>query len=139
MQNLEKRTPHAHNVKSVIKSPEKSQAIAMWMTVLFVYMSLLIAIGYIAFWEQDFNHPENTVGSYMAILTEFRQEIDKTDPVSGEQFSLIVQEMMKQEADAAGDLQELATQSFNIVLGAVLAFLSASVTMFFQQKSTKSE
>ncbi|NQZ20778.1 MAG: hypothetical protein HRT53_01880 [Colwellia sp.] len=139
MQNLEKRTPHAHNVKSVIKSPEKSQAIAMWMTVLFVYMSLLIAIGYIAFWEQDFNYPENTVGSYMAILTEFRQEIDKTDPVSGEQFSLIVQEMMKQEADAAGDLQELATQSFNIVLGAVLAFLSASVTMFFQQKSTKSE
>ena len=44
----------------------------------------------------------------------------------------IIQEVMKENVDNAGDLRELASHSFNIVLGAMLSFLSGLVTMVFQ-------
>ncbi|NQZ11230.1 MAG: hypothetical protein HRT35_29105 [Algicola sp.] len=106
----------------------------MWIMVLSIYIFLLSSIGYIAFWDQDFNKAENTVGSYVKILTAFEQKEQQTgQQLSAGDTGMIIQEMMKKGADSAGDLQELASQSFNIVLGAILAFLSASATMVFQQ------
>lgn len=107
--------------------------IMMWNTVLAIYVFLLVSIGYIAFWDQDFNKPENTIGQYVKILNEYKQKIGSDTSVSSEELTIIVQEVMKKNADSAGDLQELASQSFNIVLGAILAFLSGSVTMVFQK------
>jgi hypothetical protein len=112
---------------------KKAEPMAIWNMVLLIYLFLLVSIGYIAFWDQDFNNPRNTVGSYVSVLNEYKQINGIEGSVSSDEFTLIVQEVMKKNADRAGDLQELASQSFNIVLGAILAFLSGSVTMVFQR------
>ena len=103
----------------------------MWSVILGIYVFLLMTIGWIAFWDQDFNKPENTIGQYVAILTDYK--LKNPEASNHEELALIVQEVMKKNADSAGDLQELASQSFNIVLGAILAFLSGSVTMVSQR------
>lgn len=118
------------------------KALLMWFVVLLVYLSLLGSIGFISFWDQDFNKPENTIGAYLNLLdaksdgasgsTEYTPAVRK---LIDEKFKDVIQEVMKNNADAAGDLQELASQSFNIILGAILAFLSATATMVFQKLS----
>jgi hypothetical protein len=42
----------------------KFNIMPMWSFVLVIYMFLLTAIGWVAFWDQDFNKPEHTVGEY---------------------------------------------------------------------------
>lgn len=114
----------------------------MWGMVLVIYLFILVGIGYISFWEQDFNDPENTIGTYLRMLDSKHEADGSTSDYSDAvktmietDFKAVIQEEMKNSADAAGDLQELASQSFNIVLGAVLAFLSATATMIFQKLS----
>jgi len=51
-------------------SPLKFRAMLMWNLILGIYLFLLIIIGYIAFWDQDFNNPKNTIGEYVAIINE---------------------------------------------------------------------
>lgn len=120
----------------------KDNAFAMWTVVLLMYLFILVGIGYISFWEQDFNDPENTIGTYLRVLDSKHESDGTISSYSDEvkamietDFKTVIQEEMKSSADAAGDLQELASQSFNIVLGAVLAFLSATATMIFQKLS----
>ncbi|NQY34206.1 MAG: hypothetical protein HRT37_04390 [Alteromonadaceae bacterium] len=110
-------------------------ALTMWCIILAIYIVLLCAIGYIAFWEQDFNKPQNTVGSYINILSEYKRQEAKngSGSESTEDINEIIKEMMKKDADNAGDLQELASQSFNIIMGTLLAFLSSSATMVIQR------
>lgn len=111
--------------------------IRFWMLLMMMYALLFASIGYIAFWEQDFNNPDKFLVKYET-LRQKHFEVMKTaygdvDLVKeDEDFNLLINEYMKAANNSAGDLQELATQSFNIVLGALLAFLSASVTMVFQ-------
>ncbi len=107
----------------------------MWQLLLLFYMILLFMIGYIAFWQQDFNKPELTVGSYITLLADYREKVQQKQNISDQEVNLIIQQLMKKSADHGGDLQELAAQSFNILLGAILAFLSASTTMVFQQRN----
>ncbi len=109
--------------------------VAMWQLLLLFYMILLFMIGYIAFWQQDFNKPELTVGSYITLLADYREKVQQKQNISDQEVNLIIQQLMKKSADHVGDLQELAAQSFNILLGAILAFLSASTTMVFQQRN----
>lgn len=115
--------------------------IVVWLTVLMMYLLLLGGIGYVSFWDQDFNRPENTIGAYLELLEnkpepgEDREYSPAVKEMIDKDFSVIIQEVMKNNADAAGDLQELASQSFNIILGAILAFLSATATMIFQKLS----
>lgn len=104
----------------------------MWAIILSIYILLLGGIGYVAFWEQDFNKPERVVGTYIDILNKYKETTRSNDNLSDEELTVLIQELMKRDADNAGDLQELATQSFNIILGAILAFLSASATLIFQ-------
>lgn len=112
-----------------------SRKMFLWSTVLLVYLLLLIAIGYIAFWDQDFNEPKNTIAPYVQIMESFKQHSveSKGQELTEKEFAMVLMEVMRKNADNAGDLQELASQSFNIVLGAILAFLSASATMVFQR------
>ncbi len=124
-------------VRDNVKEIPPIKAMAIWKLVMGIYLLILIGIGYIAFWNQDFNNPENTVGTYVSLLADYKEKSTTKKTLNSDEFTLIVQEMMKQDADNAGDLQELASQSFNIVLGAVLAFLSASATMVFQKPEKK--
>ena len=113
-------------------SEARARDIGIWVTVLLLYGLLLSSIGYIAFWNQDFNDPNMTIGQHMAILHEISEAHEDVDE---QQLATIIQESIKTSTDGAGDLQELASQSFNIVLGAMLAFLSSSTTMVFQRLS----
>ena len=102
-----------------------------------MYLFLFTGIGYIAFWEQDFNDPDKFLFKY-ELLREKHIEVLRNVGVEMEsekaltEFNANLNEYMKSANDAAGDLQELASQSFNIVLGAILAFLSATATTIFQ-------
>lgn len=113
----------------------KSHPIAMWLMVLLVYVLLLIGMGYIAFFDQDFNNPQHIIGNYMNILDEYKHLAPDEKVLSEEDFSALLIESMKKDSEGGGDLQELASQSFNIILGAILAFLSGSVTIVFQRVS----
>ncbi|MCL1124959.1 hypothetical protein [Shewanella surugensis] len=113
----------------------KSNPIAMWVMVLLVYILLLVGIGYIAFFDQDFNNPQDTIGGYIGILDEYKNSPSNEKMLSDEDLSNLLIESMKKDSEGAGDLQELASQSFNIILGAILAFLSGSVTIVFQRVS----
>ena len=109
--------------------------IQIWVLILVIYSLLLVFIGYIAFWDQDFNRPEYTIGRYIKVLNEYKQQSDIEVSLSRDEVASIVSEIMSKNADNSIDLQQLATQSFNIVLGALLAFLSGSVTMVFQHSN----
>ena len=112
------------------------KVLPIWIFVLLIYIFLLSAIGYIAFWDQDFNKPKHKIEPYITMLSDYKKQSAATESeLTNSEISAIIQEIMKKDADSAGDLQELASQSFNIVLGAILAFLSASSTMVFQKLS----
>jgi predicted PurR-regulated permease PerM len=105
--------------------------IKMWWAVLGVYLLIFGYVGYIAFWPMAFNDPDNTVKKYLAILEEYQAK-NKTaeEPAT---LKMAMEELMKKAEESAQDMQQLASQSFNIVLGAFLAFLSATVTTVFQR------
>ncbi|NQY30511.1 MAG: hypothetical protein HRT69_13695 [Flavobacteriaceae bacterium] len=105
----------------------------IWYIVLLMYAFLLAFIAFIAFWDQDFNKPASTIGSYLTELHKYKNPVwnDSTN----KDLEGIIFQIMKKSNDNAGDLQELAGQSFNIILGSLLAFLSASATMVFQNKN----
>jgi len=102
----------------------------IWLTVLAVYMSLFMYIGYIAFWPMSFNDPRETVKKYYEIINDHNNEI--ASDLDKEHFRSIITDLVKESESEADDMQQLASQSFNIVLGAFLAFLSATVTTIFQ-------
>ena len=114
---------------------KKLNLFALWRIILLVYTLLLCAVGYIAFWPQAFNKPENTTGIYLDILNTYQQQHTQEKGTSGNEINLLIKEMIKSDADKSGDIQELASQSFHLLIGALLAFLSSSATLCFQQKS----
>lgn len=125
------------------RKPQKRINIShLWLMLIVVYIFLFSSIGYIAFWEQDFNDPEKFLIKY-EILREKHFKVlgssfqDLNLATEDKEFNDYINEFMKIANDTAGDLQELATQSFNIVLGALLAFLSATATMIFQDNNKK--
>ncbi|ROS00157.1 hypothetical protein EDC56_2793 [Sinobacterium caligoides] len=113
----------------------KMPSVTMWVVVLIIYLIILLSIGYVSFWEQDFNRPELVVEPYVKIINEYNQQAPVGGVVSDQQLSAIIQEVMKKNAESASEVQALASQSFHIVLGAVLSFLSGSVTMISQRLS----
>lgn len=111
----------------------------MWWAIMAVYFVIFVLIGWVAFGEMDFNDPDNTVRKYLTILQEYQSKAGTVGTEEGKLFKMAMEELMKKAEDSAGDTQQLASQSFNIVLGAFLAFLSATVTMLFQGGVKKEE
>jgi predicted PurR-regulated permease PerM len=109
----------------------------MWSAVMLVYILIFSYVGRIAFWPMDFNDPENTVKKYLDILEEHQAKNGNDQNI--DTLKLAIEELMKKAEESANDMQQLASQSFNIVLGAFLAFLSATVTMVFQGSSRNKE
>lgn len=106
--------------------------IAVWLVILGIHLVVLLGIGQIAFTKQYFNDADNMLGEFLEIKGEVKQE-DYLD----EETALLINSLIEQASNNAGDLQELASQSFNIILGALLAFLSASSTIIFQELQKK--
>ncbi len=112
------------------KSNSTFRNFKMWFVVLSVYITVFGYIGYIAFWPMSFNDPEQTVEQYFEIVAKYDSEFDSEEDRS--QFRTTMISLVGESEEEAGDMQQLASQSFNIVLGAFLAFLSATVTTIFQ-------
>lgn len=106
----------------------------VWFIVLLVYVGVFGSTGYIAFWPQSFNDPEESINKYIVIVDEYERN-NKDSEIHN--YRPMMEDLMKKSDEASGDMQELASQSFNIVLGAFLAFLSATVTMIFQNSSNQ--
>ena len=116
---------------SPITPPKKSFKHArVWFIVLLVYLSIFSYTGYIAFWPMDFNDPNHNVKKYYEIFHNYNNEFE--DEEASNLFNSTLTELAKEAESEADDMQQLASQSFNIVLGAFLAFLSATVTTIFQ-------
>lgn len=102
----------------------------VWMVVLLVYVTVFGYIGYIAFWPMAFNDPEQTVEKYFIIVDKYANKLESVEDRN--YFRTTITGLIKESESEADDMQQLASQSFNIVLGAFLAFLSATVTTIFQ-------
>jgi hypothetical protein len=93
-----------------------------WSVILATYSILLLAMGYIAFFHLEFN-PVVNIGD---------AELQKlANPDSKE----LIQQALREESKAFQLKRDLAIQSFNIVLGAFLGFLSAAVVLKPDDKS----
>lgn len=128
---LEKQVEPGDKMSSNVKG-SRMPTFRILMVILLAYLLMLSAIGYISFWDQDFNKSENLVVPYVKMLKSY--QLDETTLTEAEREGIIkvIYGVIKENVDNAGDLQELASHSFNIVLGAILSFLSGLVTMVFQ-------
>jgi len=106
----------------------------LWIIILLMYITILVGIGQIAFTKQYFNEAESMVGEFLDIKEQY--QIDGADQESTDS---LINALIESSADSSSDLQELASQSFNIILGALLAFLSASATVVFQSQADRSD
>jgi len=115
--------------------PQESVAafggVKVWSIVMAVYLSVFSYTGYIAFWPMEFNDPDYTIKKYIEIIDQYDKN---TTEGNRHDFKPVIEQLMQKSEEAANNMQSLASQSFNIVLGSFLAFLSATVTMIFQSR-----
>ena len=90
-----------------------SKSTILWALILFVYVALFGATGYVAFFKYEDNPAVN-------ISPEWINRFD--DPETRKRML----DTLKEDSVTFSKKRELATQSFNVVLGALLGFLSAS-------------
>jgi len=103
------------------KTNQNSKSLALWIMVLSVYMLLFCATGYVAFFKYEDNPAVN-------ISPEW---INRFEDLETRKRML---ETLKDDSVVYAKKRELATQSFNVVLGALLGFLSASAVSATRKK-----
>ncbi len=84
-----------------------------WIIILSAYALLLCSMGYIAFYQMSYN-PVTAIGP------------EELDLLSNENSKELIEQALREEGKAFQMKRDLAIQSFNIILGAVLGFLSAT-------------
>jgi hypothetical protein len=93
----------------------------MWSGLLVVYLILFATTGYLAFARDDKN-----------------PAFERREQIAGIQDAAtrtLVLESLQRENSEHSKRQDFASQSFNVVLGALLGFLSASATSSMKRKS----
>jgi hypothetical protein len=91
----------------------ESKSTTLWALILLAYVVLFCATGYVAFFKYEDNPAVN-------ISPEWIKRFD--DPETRKRML----DTLKEDSVMFAKKRELATQSFNVVLGALLGFLSAS-------------
>ena len=94
----------------------------LWWGILAVYLMLFASTGYLAFFGRDVNPALNANADLLA---------SKLNDQGTKDFVI---ETLKDEADEHKKKDGLALQSFNIVLGSLLGFLSASAVSRVSRK-----
>ncbi|HEX8455889.1 MAG TPA: hypothetical protein VF656_01105 [Pyrinomonadaceae bacterium] len=108
--------PAPDNAVTEAKVPEMNVTTRskLWWAILAVYLALFVGTGYIAFFNRDVNPALNRLtDTYAASITDVPSK------------ALII-DTLKDEAAEHKKKEALGQQSFNIVLGSLLGFLSAS-------------
>lgn len=93
---------------------KRVKANTLWWGILSVYLLLFVVTGYLAFGLRDVN-PALSQGTDQLAAK-----------INDEQTKTLVLATLQQEAADHKKKDDLAAQSFNIVLGSLLGFLSAS-------------
>jgi len=108
--------PEPINAITEAKVPEMnvSTRSRLWWAILAVYLALFIGTGYIAFFNRDTNPALNRAADTYAIS------------ITDEASRAFIVDVLKDEAAEHKKKEALGQQSFNIVLGSLLGFLSAS-------------
>ncbi|MDQ1557743.1 MAG: hypothetical protein QOD32_803 [Pyrinomonadaceae bacterium] len=108
--------PVPDNAITEAKVPEMqvSTRSRLWWAILAVYLALFIGTGYIAFFNRDTNPALNRSADTYAIS------------ITDESSKAFIIDVLKDEAAEHKKKEALGQQSFNIVLGSLLGFLSAS-------------
>jgi hypothetical protein len=88
---------------------------AGWWGILTIYALLFISMGYMSFFSRDVNPALKQVMQNTS--TQFSNDAET---------KALVLNMIQQEANEHNKKESLALQSFNVVLGSLLGFLSAS-------------
>jgi hypothetical protein len=99
----------------------------LWWAILAVYLALFIGTGYIAFFNRDVNPALNRSADSYAIS------------VTDESAKAFIIDVLKDEAAEHKKKEALGQQSFNIVLGSLLGFLSASAVSHISASSNGSK
>jgi hypothetical protein len=99
----------------------------LWWAILAVYLALFIGTGYIAFFNRDVNPALNRSADSYAIS------------VTDESAKAFIIDVLKDEAAEHKKKEALGQQSFNIVLGSLLGFLSASAVSHIGASSNGSK
>lgn len=100
-----------------VAAPKRIVRNNLWWAILVVYLFLFVTTGFLAFIERDTNPIlKQGVGG---LTQQLNDEATKT-------FML---NTLEEEAEEHKKKDGLVLQSFNIVLGSLLGFLSASATM----------
>lgn len=98
-----------------------TKGILPWVMILSVYIALFCATGYVAFFKYEENPAVN-------ITPEWINRFE--DPEMRKRML----DSLKDDSAVYAKKRELATQSFNVVLGALLGFLSASAVSATRKK-----
>jgi len=110
------QNPEPDNAITEAKVPEMnvSTRSRLWWAILFVYLALFAGTAYIAFFNRDVNPALNRSADTYAIS------------ITDEASKAFIIDVLKDEAAEHKKKEALGQQSFNIVLGSLLGFLSAS-------------
>jgi len=112
------------NLQSAASSVQRagdSKGTVLWIMVLAVYMALFCATGYVAFFKYEDNPAVNISPEW---INRFQ------DPETRKRML----DTLKDDSGMYAKKRDLATQSFNVVLGALLGFLSASAVSATRRK-----
>jgi hypothetical protein len=125
----DENTPQPEPVNAITeaKVPEMnvSTRSKLWWAILIVYLMLFVGTGYIAFFNRDENPALNrSTDSYALSITD-------------ETAKAFIIDVLKDEAAEHKKKEALGQQSFNIVLGSLLGFLSASAVSHIGTGSSK--
>ena len=104
---------------------------SLWIVTLGVYVLLLFITGYLAFYIEM---PRAAGGAGQYNPAHVPKEFLEWTQQQKEQTQTYVFDTLKEDSQAFQKKRELASQSFNVVLGAILGFLSASATFLFGKR-----
>lgn len=110
-EEIAREAPPARPAAEAAKAKERN---TLWWGILAVYLVLFIVTGYIAFFAAD-NNP--------ALNEETDERVARITDEATKSF--VIQTLQNEAADHQKKT-DLASQSFNVVLGSLLGFLSAS-------------
>ncbi len=123
------KTSDKKTTDKVPSQKQQSELSMAWFVVLLVYIVLFVGTGYLTFF---YNNEYATNQANMIKIT--------TDYGDSEQEKYkLVQGWIERDSDGYNQVNLVASQAFNVVLGAILAFLAATASKKLEYNSKENE
>jgi len=103
--------------------PKRQIISALWGMILLVYTALFCATGYISFFKYENNPAVDIAPGW---INQFQDAETRNHLLKA----------LKDDSATFSKKRELATQSFNVVLGSLLGFLSASAVSVIRKEDS---